>query len=130
MTKSSEPIEIVRQFCDAWSKMNFDAIMAALAEDIHYHNVPLQPVTGKANVERYLKQAWRFDRCDWVLLNIAANGKTVLTERIDKFWFGDNEVALPVMGVFIIEGDQIRLWRDYFDLADYRKQLAAAQKEA
>jgi limonene-1,2-epoxide hydrolase len=47
----------------------------------------------------------------------------VLTERIDEFSVGGRRVSLPVMGSFQVVDERIKVWRDYFDLAMYRKQL-------
>lgn len=106
--------------------MDFDAVVAALAEDILYHNIPMEPISGRDKVADYLRGAWIFSECDWRLLNIAASGNTVLTERIDAFVINGQRVALPLMGVFVVTGDKISQWRDYFDLADYQQQLKAA----
>ena len=53
-------------------------------------------------------------------------GSTVLTERVDRFLMNGQPIALPVMGTFEVRGGKIAAWRDYFDLADYQRQLAAA----
>jgi limonene-1,2-epoxide hydrolase len=49
---------------------------------------------------------------------------TVLTERVDRFVFGETPVAVPVMGAFEIRDGKISAWRDYFDLASMTRQLA------
>ena len=103
--------------------MDLDAILNALTDDVHYHNIPMEPLHGRDAVANYLKGAWKFDECEWRLLNVAVRADTVLTERIDEFVFGGQRVSLPVMGVFVVRDGQIAAWRDYFDLADYRRQL-------
>lgn len=52
------------------------------------------------------------------MLAIAADGLKVLTERLDRFERADGtEIGrVTVMGIFIIEGDKIVEWRDYFDV--------------
>jgi limonene-1,2-epoxide hydrolase len=50
----------------------------------------------------------------------------VLTERIDKFEVGGKWIALPVMGAFELREGKISAWRDYFDLAQFTKQLPGA----
>jgi len=54
------------------------------------------------------------------------DGANVLTERVDRFVINNANVALPVMGVFVINDNKIEQWRDYFDLADYEAQLCRA----
>ena len=106
--------------------MDFDAIVDALAEDVVYHNMPMQPISGRAAVRDYLRGAWRFESVDWLMPNIAVNGHVVLTERVDNFVINGHPVSLPVMGAFEIAGGKIAAWRDYFDLGSYREQLAQA----
>jgi limonene-1,2-epoxide hydrolase len=58
-------------------------------------------------------------------------GNVVMNERTDKFRIGDAWVALPVAGVFELDGDgRIALWRDYFDIGMYQKQMAAITKDS
>lgn len=120
------PQQVVESFVASWNRMDLDGIVAALCEDVSYHNVPLSPIHGRDAVEEYLRGAWRFESVDWQLLHIATSGNVVLTERVDNFTINGCRVSLPVMGVFEVEGGRIAAWRDYFDLADYRAQLAAA----
>ena len=117
---------VVEAFVAAWNRMDFDAVIDALSEDVIYHNIPMQPLHGRDAVQSYLKKAWRFDSVDWRLLNIAADGSVVLTERVDNFVIEGQPVSLPVMGAFEVADGRITAWRDYFDLAGYRAQLQAA----
>lgn len=104
--------------------MDFDAIVGLLHENIIYHNIPVEPVIGRNAVAAYLQSVWRFDSVDWELVNIAADGNRVLTERVDAFIINGAPVSLPVMGVFEIEDGLISAWRDYFDMASYKDQLS------
>jgi limonene-1,2-epoxide hydrolase len=40
---------------------------------------------------------------------------------------GSEAMAARVMGIFEVENGKITAWRDYFDLADFQKQMAAVQ---
>lgn len=122
----TEARKIVEAFVAAWNRMDLDAIVDALHEQIVYHNIPMQPLTGRDSVSDYLRSAWRFDEVNWRMLNIACDGDVVLTERVDDFVINGGDVSLPVMGVFEIREGKIAAWRDYFDLASYRAQLDAA----
>lgn len=118
----NEPAQVVRAFVDAWNRLDMDGVVALLAPDIDYHNMPMEPIAGKAAVERYLRSVGPFDSCDWRIVSMAVDGDTVLTERVDAFVVDGTPIALPLMGVFEIEDGLIRRWRDYFDLASYRAQ--------
>ncbi len=120
------PIEVVRRFIAAWNANDLERVLGYLHMDVHYHNVPLEPIYGREAVRAYLASKGGFDWVDWKLLAIAASGNQVLTERRDDFGIGGRNVSLPLMGIFEIEGGLIRAWRDYFDLATYRRQLDAA----
>ena len=52
------------------------------------------------------------------------SGGVVLTERVDRFTIGDKRIELPVMGAFEVDGQgKITAWRDYFDMAQFTKQM-------
>ena len=116
-------LALVRAFCAAWDRLDLDAALGMLADDIHYHNIPTPALDGIAAVEGYLRQAAAFDSATW---EIVAMGATVLTERIDRFVMNGQPIALPVMGTCEVRGGKIAAWRDYFDFADYQRQLGAA----
>ena len=118
------PVEVVEAFVGAWNRMDLEGMLGWLHEDIVYHNVPVEPLQGKAAVSEYLRSRWIFEAIDWEMPNIAACGDTVLTERVDRFVLDGRPVALPVMGAFGIRDERIIAWRDYFDLAGWRAQLA------
>jgi len=109
------PEETVKAFVAAWSALDEERIYGLLAEDVVYHNIPLAPVTGLEAVRAYLA-AWPVDECEWELVNIAARGDVVLTERVDRFRRGADRIVVPVMGAFEVRDGRIVQWRDYFDL--------------
>jgi limonene-1,2-epoxide hydrolase len=122
----AEPIDVVRQFCDAWgSPDEIDGALDLLSEDCFYHNIPLDPVEGleaiRATVQGFSAGV---EKVEFETLHIAANGNVVLTERIDSFFFPGNTIALPVMGTFEVNDDgKITHWRDYFDMNQFMSQL-------
>lgn len=117
---------VVRDFIAAWNANDLQRVVALLHADIVYHNIPVEPIRGRVAVAAYLNSKGGFDWVDWKLRSIAEAGNTVLTERIDDFSIGGVVVSLPVMGAFEVDGGVIRAWRDYFDMAMYRRQLAAS----
>ena len=120
----ADNIDLVRRFCAAWAAPDIAAIAGFFTDDAVYHNMPIQPVQGKDAIKGVIEQFMApFERCDWEILQIAAAGDTVLTERVDRF-FGAKTVELPVMGTFEIRGGKIAAWRDYFDLTAWTRQMA------
>jgi limonene-1,2-epoxide hydrolase len=125
MVVERTPEATVRAFAAGWSDLDFDRIADLLHPDIHYHNIPMTPLSGKAQVEAYLRSAGPFESCRWILRELAVSGDRVLTERVDEMVVRGTSIVLPVMGVFVIERGRIIAWRDYFDLASYRSQWPA-----
>ena len=89
------PIEVVRRFCAAWSDNIGAAELAAFfTDDAVYH-----------------------------VINIAANGPVVMTERVDVFKLPDKSFELPVMGTFEVSDGKINAWRDYFDMNQFTSRM-------
>jgi limonene-1,2-epoxide hydrolase len=121
-----DPEQTVLAFVDAWNRMDFDHVHALMAEDIFYHNMPYAPMIGRATARAFL-DSWSVEAVEWTILNIATNGKIVLTERIDRFLRSEGELAIPVMGAFEVENGLITRWRDYFDPGASKKYAPRAE---
>ncbi len=116
--------QVVLDFIQAWNNCDWDAIDSAFAEDVVYHNIPMEPLNGKAAASAAIR-AMAPAEVDWQVLNIAENGNVVLTERVDNFVMADGRpLSVPVMGTMEIEEGKIKAWRDYFDLATFTGQMA------
>ncbi len=126
----SDSVAVVRRFGAAWDRLDLDAVIALIAPDAIYHNMPLEPLHGRPAIADYLRRAGPFDACRWEFLTIAAAGNVVLTERVDHLSVAGKAVVLPVMGSFEIMDGLIRRWRDYFDLASYRAQWPSREVQA
>jgi limonene-1,2-epoxide hydrolase len=124
-SQMESPIELVRRFCAAWSDdMATDDLAAFFADDAVYHNIPLPPVTGKENIAENLDSYIRpgapgVEGIDFQLVNIAADGPVVLTERWDVFKLFDDSFGIAVMGTFEVRDGKISAWRDYFDMTQF-----------
>jgi limonene-1,2-epoxide hydrolase len=124
----SRNLDIVRSFIEAWSRNDLDELMSFFAPDCVYHNIPVAPVSGLEATRATLKGfASMATKIEWVLHQIAETATgVVLTERTDRFQMGGRWVELPVMGSFELQGGKISAWRDYFDLAQFQRQLPGA----
>jgi limonene-1,2-epoxide hydrolase len=121
--------QIIADFVAAWSCLDPGKLASYFTEDGVYHNMPMAPVAGRANIERLIRgfiASWT--ETTWDLLHIASSGDVVIAERLDRTRLrgssGEKSVALPCVGVFELEGGKIRVWRDYFDLSTYQRALA------
>ncbi len=115
----SNPIAIVREFCELMEKRDPDALRPLLAENAVYQNVGMPAITGvDAILDNMGAQFAMFpDAYAFEIVNIASDGPVVLTERLDYIQTPNGEKpAVPVMGTFVIDDNKITRWTDYFDL--------------
>ena len=123
------PLQTVEAFITHWNACDIDAMLGLCAEDIVYHNIPMEPIHGtiamRAMVEGFLVN---IVSCDWQTHAIAANGNVVLTERTDGFNFKDGrKAAIRVMGTFELnDAGLISGWRDYFDMVEFQREFLGA----
>jgi limonene-1,2-epoxide hydrolase len=118
------PEQLIRDFCAARSRLDVDELKTYFTADSDYHNMPGPPAQGAEAVRKTISgflSNWQ--KTDWEVLNIAAAGNTVFAERLDRTDAGGKHVDLPCVGVFGVEGDKIRAWRDYFDLQTYLRAM-------
>jgi limonene-1,2-epoxide hydrolase len=122
---ANEAEKIVNDFCKAFERKNIDEIMGYFADDAVYHNMPMEPAKGKDAIRKTINSFLPgSDKIEFKILHTGSNGNIVFNERIDMFDLGEKRVELPVAGVFEIRGGKISLWRDYFDLQSYTKQIS------
>lgn len=119
--------KIVNDLFAAWSRLDLDGIMSYFAEDAVWDNVPMNaPAKGVAAIREmthgFLKDMNGFGV---KMLRSAHAGNTVFNERVDTAKMKNGKSAdIPVAGVFELnDAGKIKVWRDYFDLATFTKQL-------
>ena len=119
------PIELVRRFCAVWSTVNPDEIAEFFTDDAVYHNIPMDPITGRDAIQTFIAGfAGGAKQISFRVNNIVADGDVVLTERVDVFELPNGKVELPVMGTFEVKDGKIAAWRDYFDMKQFMDQMA------
>jgi limonene-1,2-epoxide hydrolase len=128
-SQMESPIDVVRRFCAAWSDNVGTAELAAFfTDDAIYHNIPLAPVNGREaianNISSFIRPgAPGIESIQFRVINIAANGPVVMTERVDVFKLRDKSFELPVMGIFEVRDGKIGAWRDYFDMNQFTSRM-------
>jgi limonene-1,2-epoxide hydrolase len=121
-----DPVAIVKSFCAAWASHDLERVMSPLHDRIVWENVPLGIVAGKEAVREKLARVFaRSSRLEWVVHDIALspNGR-VLTERLDIVEVDGRRIDIRIMGIFELAQGRITLWRDYFDLEAYKRDMA------
>ena len=120
----SANMQLIEDFCRAWSRLDPVELAAYFTEDGVYHNMPAGPVHGRAEIEQFIRAfAGSWSKTDWKILNLLESGDMVIAERVDRTLAGDKSVDLPCTGVFEIRDGKIAVWRDYFDLATYTRAM-------
>ena len=119
----------VLNLVEAWTRRDIDFMMAQFADDAIFENVPMDLIVGKDDI-RAANQAFMamYREAPWEIHHIVeAPDGTVLTERSDIFILNDGRrTECRVMGAFTVNDDNLIVhWRDYFDLADWNRQLGA-----
>ncbi len=117
-----DPETIVREFCASWPERNIEKLLDYFTDDALYHNMPMEPVTGKDGIREVLNMFIPAEDVEAEILHLATAGKLVFTERIDRMTMAGKRIILPCAGVFEIRGEKIAAWRDYFDLATWQRQ--------
>jgi limonene-1,2-epoxide hydrolase len=107
---------VVHDFLKTFESMDFDAALPYLSDDCESTNVPLGTVHGRAGVRSVLEPFFApIHENDFVILRSAAEGSTVVVERLDRHRLDHGWRELPVVGVFEVNDGRITVWRDYFD---------------
>ena len=110
--------QVVRDFCAAASTKDPEVLRTFLADDVVYHNIPMDPAEGieasMAVIDMFLDMC---EALEFEIHHLASDGSTVLTERTDTFTIKGKTAPLPVMGAFHVSDGKITAWRDYFDMA-------------
>ena len=116
---------IIRQFIEAWSRLDPAELASYFTDDGVYHNMPTAPVAGREKVEQLIRgfsASWT--ETTWDLLHVLCAGDVVIAERVDRTRAGDKSVDLPCVGVFELSDGKIKVWRDYFDFGSYQRGLS------
>ncbi len=117
--------QTVLDFLAAIKSRDMERIMGFFSWDPVFHNIPWEPLAGFEVVRDFLQtMVDSSTELDWQVHNIAeTDAGAVLTERTDRFRFGDKPIEVPVMGIFELQNGKITAWRDYFDTKQVSEQL-------
>jgi limonene-1,2-epoxide hydrolase len=119
------PAETVNAFIAAIEANDLDAALTFVDDDVEYDNVPMGKVHGPEAIRQTLApMLGAASTIEWVVHRQAAEGPLVFNERLDRFEMPNGWIEVAVNGVWEVHDGKITLWRDYFDEASFRAQLA------
>jgi limonene-1,2-epoxide hydrolase len=125
------PADVVRQFCSSIERRDLAAVEALLDEKVVYHNVGMEPAVGRQATVAAVKALFdMFDPIEFRVRNLAVDGDTVLTERVDVLTANGIAAPVPVMGTFELRAGHVLAWRDYFDMGLTGKLMAGEKVDA
>jgi limonene-1,2-epoxide hydrolase len=119
---------LVNNLCDALTKGVIDDVLACLSDQVFYHNLPYEPIVGRAGVKKFLGPfvESRNGGLDFIEYHRSvAEGDIVMNARSETWRYKDVVVVLPVAGVFKINNNLICEWWDYWDTATLQPILNA-----
>src|SRR5688500_16224716 len=119
--------QVVRSFCEAWSRKDIDELVGFFTDDGIYHNIPTDPAKGHDAIRGVLMLFVPAAKAiEFKIDHLASNGDVVHTERVDTFTLEKGTISIPVAGVFEIRDGKIAAWRDYFDMQQFMTQFQNA----
>ena len=121
-------LEIVRLFCEALADGDTSKMGKYLSEDVLYHNLPWEPMTGAENVCSFLQpfvDGTHSSVAKMVIHHQVGDGDIVMNTRSETWVRGQLEVIFPVAGFFELKDEVIVKWCDYWDLATFQPLLDA-----
>ena len=119
--ETAESVRTVEGFLHALQDEDFEAVDAALADDLVYENVGLSRIRGGRRTAKMLSRMEGRVSLEVKIHRIAGDGSAVLTERTDALIFGPLRIQFWACGIFEVHDGRITLWRDYVDVYDMFK---------
>ncbi|ETB34926.1 limonene-1,2-epoxide hydrolase [Mycobacterium avium subsp. hominissuis 10-5606] len=126
----TDEIQIVESFCALMEQRDAAALKPYLADDAVYQNVGMPAIAGADAISENLVHQFAMfpDSYAYRMINIAASGNAVLTERLDMIRPpGGEVVGVPVMGTFVVRNGKIARWTDYWDTTLPQKIMTGAE---
>src|ERR1700738_4058156 len=83
---ATENERAVDRFCTPWETLNIDKVMEFFPDDPVYHNVPLKPAKGKAEIRKTIDGFMPgTTKIEFKILSTPSAGGTVFNERVYSF---------------------------------------------
>lgn len=126
--------DVVEAFVSALERLDLDAAVELVSDDVRWVNYPLTTARTKSRFEKALRAMFRdAERFDVRYNDIhERDDGVVYTDRVDIFEGGGIALDLPVQGEFRVRNGRIVEWVDRFSwlkvIGDLSRSLPAVAK--
>lgn len=127
-TTEHSPREVVETFVAALERLDLDAAVALVDDEIRWVNAPLTTARNKRQFEKALRGMFRnaeLFEVRYADIHERGNG-VVYTDRVDIFEGGGIAMKLPVQGEFRVREGRIVEWVDRFSWVTLIKAIATS----
>lgn len=122
-------IAVVEKMIDAWNRRDWKLVGDLFAEDGVLHSMMIEPVTGRpAIAERINALGAGIESITLHIHNIGRIGDVVVIERTDEFVYKGHHGKVPVVGILEVEGDHVKVWREYYDRAELLREMGISEE--
>ncbi|MGE0822758.1 MAG: limonene-1,2-epoxide hydrolase family protein [Candidatus Binatia bacterium] len=117
--------QVVVEFFKAFDRLDLEGALSCLTEDCVHDDKPVGIHKGKEEIRQFfVPQMKEMKSFRAELKETLSVGDLVMNERVD--WVelqGGKKAAIPVMAAFEIRNGKIAVWRDYYDMNTFFKQI-------
>ena len=108
-------VQVVNDFCAAWSTGDVAKIVSYMSSDVAFKNGATATMVGRdASAERIKGVFARYKSIVFEVVETFARGPIVMNERIDYLVQPDGTRRdIPLVGVFALKDGKITEWSDY-----------------
>lgn len=122
-------IAVVEKMIDAWNRRDWTMVGDLFAEDGVLHSMMIEPVNGRpAIAERINALGAGIESITLHIHNIGRIGDVVVIERTDEFVYKGHKGKVPVVGILEVEGDHVKVWREYYDRAELLREMGISEE--
>lgn len=119
-------IEIIDHFIEKIQQRNADALIALMAEDVIFYDIPKDTHHGISAVHQLFENFFTHAASiDWEIIHKIIQDNVAVIERINHVNIQGKNISLPMVTVIEVVAGKIKVIRDYFDLKSFTDQLAA-----
>ena len=123
----SANIEVVNGLMRSFEELDVEKTLSFFSSDAVWTNVPIGPPARGIEEIRKAMGSFGFtpEAVEFVIHHTAENAEAgvVMNERTDRFKTEKGWLEIRVMGTFELNDGKVQEWRDYFDMAEFQKQL-------